>query len=136
MAVETRSQKKAQSKLLKKRRSTRKRKVSINTIKNSHDFFSGPNYTVESRPAGGKCTKAILGPWSLNPQNSDAKSTLPSGISLARDTHKDYTFIAGHLLNAQLGGPGTDYKNLTILTSSANSKHYKNQGCFTLAAKK
>lgn len=41
---------------------------------------------------------------------------------LTRDWARNY-LVQGHLLNEKLGGPGTDMRNLTPLTKSANSNH-------------
>lgn len=36
------------------------------------------------------------------------------------------TWVAGHLLNEHLGGPGNDYKNITAFTGQDNSAHLHN----------
>jgi len=39
------------------------------------------------------------------------------------NTYSNRTWVAGHLLNADLGGSGTNNQNLTALTSTANANH-------------
>lgn len=70
--------------------------------------------------AGGVRVTATLGPAAYRSMNSDAdRQALPAIV----DAEAAYSqgFKAGHLLNAEFGGPGNDPGNLTILTNSANS---------------
>lgn len=83
-------------------------------------YILPPVYTASGRVgAGGTCSVATLGPAGAVSKDSDAdRSKLPKIIDAEQDY--DETFVAGHLLNAQFGGSGTDPTNLTILTQSAN----------------
>lgn len=86
----------------------------------------GPTYTANKVvAAGSEMVKVTLGPLSLVQGGNDAKSTLPSGIKLARQIYPECSFKAGHMLNSDLGGYGHNYKNMTILTSSANTSMTK-----------
>lgn len=71
--------------------------------------------------AGGKMVEAFLGPKSLNEMGTDANSHLPRAINKAREKYPKCHFKSGHILNADFGGDGNDYANMTILTASANS---------------
>lgn len=75
--------------------------------------------------AGGKCVTASLGPKSNIPRRNDAKASLPKAITAARRKYPKCVFKAGHLLNCHPGGNGKDWRNMTILTSSANTKMTK-----------
>ncbi|MGW0708012.1 eCIS core domain-containing protein [Streptomyces sp. NPDC002643] len=100
-------------------RPTRRRRVDVAGLP---DFFELPSYTrSRTRGAGGTRSHAVLGPNGYSSRGTDADSTLPPAIVQAR---RDYgiRFIAGHLLNSDFGGSGTDSKNLTILTPGANSR--------------
>lgn len=96
------------------------------------------SYGIERFPiksgmsAGGTMMHAILGPDQSEtsrfrepgtPTNND--SLQPLMKLLNKDSAKNW--IAGHLLNADLGGSGTLKANLTPLTHAANSahKHYE-----------
>ncbi len=110
---------------------TRKRKRKpADPLKKVPLYFEGPIYEWESpKPAGGRRAEATLSPKSLSGMGSDADPNLPSGIRRARDCHTSHSFVAGHLLNADFGGPGNNAKNMTILTSKANSamKNFDNR---------
>ncbi|WP_341703432.1 hypothetical protein [Ferrovibrio sp.] len=82
-----------------------------------------PDYTGKSDPAAGSAEiEVILGPKSDRGGANDANPRLPSGITSARNTYEGKCkFIAGHMLNSDLGGDGKDWKNMTILTSQANA---------------
>jgi hypothetical protein len=49
-------------------------------------------------------------------------------ISNLNKTSPGRTWVAGHLLNGEWGGSGTDAKNLTPLTSTANANHETFEG--------
>lgn len=93
-------------------------------LKGVKRFFRGPSYqAAKNSKAGGVHSQAILGPEAFTGAGTDANSNLPSAIKDARNSYSQTKFIAGHLLNADFGGDGKDAKNLTILTSQANSNH-------------
>lgn len=54
---------------------------------------------------------------------TDADPSLPRAIAGARKAYPKLAFKAGHLLNADFGGAGSDPANLTILTAAGNSAH-------------
>lgn len=86
--------------------------------------IEGPHYEPHSEPfAGGVHSWAVLGPDALVGMGTDANPRLPPGIDTVRRTYPQATFYAGHLLNADFGGSGQDPRNLTILTSAANTSH-------------
>ena len=99
--------------------STKRRKI-IAVDSGAKDYFQKPRYTKCGDMCGGKLSTAILGPLAYQEKNSDADSKLPKGILKAREKYPQCGFKAGHLLNATLGGSGTDSNNLIILTHSAN----------------
>lgn len=72
---------------------------------------------------GGQSVTCVLGPAAWRSTNSNAQSTtsLPC-LTQVKAALPGYLFYAGHLLNAQFGGPGTS-NNLTALTSGANTAH-------------
>jgi hypothetical protein len=77
--------------------------------------------TASGLDPGGQSVTCILGPaaWRSTNSNAQSNASLPclTQIKLALPGH---IFYAGHLLNAQFGGPGTS-NNLTALTSHANT---------------
>jgi hypothetical protein len=55
---------------------------------------------------------------------TDAKPNVPQALAdLQKDRFFKDTFVSGHVMNADFGGPGHDPKNQTILTSAANTAH-------------
>ncbi|MGM1058947.1 hypothetical protein [Saccharothrix sp. Mg75] len=70
---------------------------------------------------GGQSVTCTLGPAAWRSTNSNAQSTtsLPCLVQI-KAAHPLRTFYAGHLLNAQFGGPSTS-TNITALTSGANT---------------
>jgi hypothetical protein len=64
---------------------------------------------------------AILGPGGNWSRNSDADRKAIPAIVPAEAAYPQHGFKAGHLLNAEFGGSGSDANNLTILSSAANS---------------
>lgn len=87
--------------------------------------FAGPIYVANQAHAhsGGQKTTATLSPRSFKSAGSDANPALPKAIKRARKDYPNASFVAGHLLNADFFGLGADAKNITILTSKANSLH-------------
>ncbi|AGT07571.1 hypothetical protein [Paracoccus aminophilus] len=74
---------------------------------------------------GGTSMMAYLGPdvaAGLGTPTNVQKSLGPLMQSL-HGSRSPKKWIAGHLLNADLGGSGTDSRNLTPLTTSANRAH-------------
>src|SRR5262245_19505849 len=93
----------------------------------------GPTRTYNNINCGGsQLVVAILGP-DLGDGRKRGSSTA-SGKSLSRvisglnRTSPGRSWVAGHLLNGEWGGSGTDPKNLTPLTSEANSNHETFEG--------
>jgi len=85
-------------------------------------YYQSPSYTKCGDMCGGCHSTVVLGPRAYREQNSDADPKKPTGILKAREKYPQCSFKAGHLLNATLGGSGTDSNNLLILTASANVK--------------
>ena len=80
----------------------------------------------------GNYMNVILGPiYEANSLLTGGTSTNYGSISYIKN-FLEYTtnqpWVAGHLLNADLGGSGTDPKNLVPLTSSANANHKTLEG--------
>ncbi|MBB4905475.1 hypothetical protein [Actinophytocola algeriensis] len=85
-------------------------------------YLVDPAYTPAARPgAGGAQSTVVLGPGGYVSMNSDADRTAIPAILAAETDHPGHTFKAGHLLNAELGGSGSDPDNLIILTTAANN---------------
>jgi len=84
-----------------------------------------------TRTVGGKCTGGesmfrLLGPDALPGQMGGSvtdDSSLQSVMGPLRMYSPDKNWVAGHLLNADLGGSGIDPRNLTPLTTAANRAH-------------
>lgn len=66
------------------------------------------NSTLDDAPAPGVLEELL-------DKTTSSTVSKPGGMPL--------TWIRGHLLNGQLGGPGADPANLVMLTASANSQH-------------
>lgn len=80
--------------------------------------FSGTNQQGYAR--GGRKVTVVLGPAGVFSKNSNARSTGSlAALGPVRSTY-DGDFVAGHLLNADFGGVGTQ-ENITVLTDSANT---------------
>lgn len=78
-------------------------------------------------PTGGTEMSVVLEPHaakSVNYGSATCAASIPGLMSPlhARDPGK---WVAGHLLNDNLGGSGTDAVNLTPLTQNANKRHAK-----------
>ncbi|WP_328318424.1 eCIS core domain-containing protein [Streptomyces sp. NBC_00388] len=102
-------------------RQRRPQRVRVSSLRHA-EYIQSPSYGQASRRGGGTEAHAILGPLGFWDVNSDANPRLPPAIDDARDEYRHETFIAGHMLNACFGGPGNSSKNITILTSGANSR--------------
>lgn len=94
-------------------------------------YFSAPVWGVSSPAAGGSKMNVTLGPTAVHSTNYGSVPTgnTPSVMRRLLDNYAPYGWIAGHLLNDNLGGPGTA-KNLTPLTTAGNKNHLN--GCETL----
>ncbi len=107
---------------------------------NSMDAFgdfsiiSKAEYVPFPKPAGArtagargcKSAKVTLGPiagWPEFLQGTDAAVIYPDAITDVRDELDDsqYHWKSGHVINADFGGSGIGNKNMTCLTSSANT---------------
>jgi hypothetical protein len=72
----------------------------------------------------------VLGPdaaSSVNYGSSTSSRSIPQLMRPLLD-HDPGKWVAGHLLNDNLGGPGTDSCNLTPLTQTANKNHASYEG--------
>lgn len=76
-------------------------------------------------PTGGSTMTAILGPDLGDGQRRGTPTNANSLQPLMRLLHVNSakTWKAGHLLNAEWGGSGTQNRNLTPLTAVANNAH-------------
>lgn len=64
---------------------------------------------------------------SVAPSDYDTGSVTNNAVrAVSQEATKVFAkrFIAGHMLNNHLGGPGTDQKNITAITSGQNSAHH------------
>ena len=112
---------KAEDDIEDERSSKRKKRVPLSVVP---EYFRDPAYIFDTRNlGGGRRSTAILGPNSLRDMGSDADSHRPPAILSARNKYPECNFKAGHLLNADFGGDGTDSRNLTILSARGNSNH-------------
>ena len=82
------------------------------------EFFMGPEYTPESLRWCGKKMKVILGTAQCLTRGNSFKS------EISAMGYRPRTWIAGHILNAKMGGEPV-WENLVPLTASANSAHSK-----------
>lgn len=100
-------------------------------------YFVKPSWgpTDAGRRCTGTSMKVVLGPLAVDSRNYGSR-TNPSSIHQAMVPlkRKDYIqfgknmtkkglWVAGHLLNDNLGGSGTQTTNLTPLTQTANKNH-------------
>lgn len=75
---------------------------------------------------GTEVTATVLGPDHTlggEPQSGANKEWNKAVKKLSKEANKAY--IAGHLLNHNLGGPGNDQRNLTAIPAAANTKQSK-----------
>lgn len=86
-------------------------------------YLTDPVYAGGSSQKGGASVTVVLGPFAWRSRGDSADPNLPSAIKEAGKEYTNENFIAGHLLNGEFGGPGKDWRNLTILTSSSNGKN-------------
>jgi hypothetical protein len=93
----------------------------VGGIANLRYIGGDPVYTPSAQGAGGELSTVVLGPGGYVSTNSDADRSVIPEILQAELAYPAHTFKAGHLLNAEFGGSGSDAANLTILTTAANS---------------
>ena len=114
-------------------RSTRLRRQSSTDAFGTLEYLSPPEYTLFDQPDGAtsatargcKTATVTLGPLAgFTDVNSgtDAEAVWPSAIEDVRAKIQGYTWISGHVINADFGGFGGSDENMTCLTSSANSQ--------------
>jgi hypothetical protein len=107
------------------RRSSRLKKQKSEQAFGDLDIIAGPKCEAwRDQKRGCQRARVILGPqagveWVMD---SDAVSTLPPAISDVRRRYPEYGWKAGHVINANFGGDGSDFKNMTCLTASANGQ--------------
>jgi hypothetical protein len=89
-------------------------------------YHSKPVYGLVG-PTGGTEMSVILGPHAAKSVNYGSKTCALSIPGLMAPLHlrDPGKWVAGHLLNDNLGGSGTDSRNLTPLTQNANKRHAK-----------
>lgn len=89
-------------------------------------YFSDPQYGPSSNVGGASWMRAIIGPaqGAVEHYGSRPAANTPGVMrSLLDDgSLNDFGWIAGHLLNDNLGGPGVAC-NLTPLTTAGNKNH-------------
>jgi hypothetical protein len=102
-------------------------------------YFSYPIHGTKSTKTSGTSMEVILGPEAVETTNYGSKTNSDSISSRMRPLNdKDYLvsssgkksglWVAGHLLNDNLGGSGTSGENLTPLTQTANKQHAGYEG--------
>ncbi|GAB1640081.1 hypothetical protein [Krasilnikovia sp. MM14-A1259] len=102
-------------------------------------YFVVPAYQAANPAAAGGCASTVtLGPGAANSTSGSATAgtSIPQALDDIRAAYPAKAFVAGHLINADLGGSGVVATNLTALTSAANSAHknFDNQIKYALNA--
>jgi len=103
-------------------------------IKENNQYFIDPVYGDTSRKTSGTSMEVVLGPDAIKSENYGSSTNSNSIKShMEKLNAKDFTltsagaqkglWVAGHLLNDNLGGSGVAGKNLTPLTQTANKQH-------------
>ncbi|NGZ29591.1 MAG: hypothetical protein G8345_22215 [Magnetococcales bacterium] len=76
--------------------------------------------------------KVTLGPASCDPENygstAGGSHKVTTAVNKLNKEDGEYSWIRGHLLNDNMGGDGHEVRNLTPLTSAANSEHKTYEG--------
>jgi hypothetical protein len=88
-------------------------------------YWQGPEWGGFKKKRGGTFMKVRMGPDAADStsRGSTPKVTSCTNVNdLNQARYRGYTWIKGHLLNENLGGPGNS-ENLTPLTAAANSDH-------------
>lgn len=90
-----------------------------------------PQYNQQKINTGGSSMEALLGPdlgdGRMRGTATNSNSLQPT-MGLLNSHGQGKSWIAGHLLNADLGGRGDEDRNLTPLTSAANAAHKTFEG--------
>jgi len=111
----------------------------------TYEYFINPDYgdSCASRGGSGTSMEVTLGPGAVASTNYGSKTGATSIPRCMEPLNaKDYTilisglqagtarglWVAGHLLNDNLGGLGTQDTNLTPLTGTANKNHATYEG--------
>jgi hypothetical protein len=83
-----------------------------------------PVWGPHEASSGGTSMEVTLGPLqgSIGYYGSTPAPNTPTVMRTLLDYHGDHGWVAGHLLNDNLGGPGTA-RNLTPLTTAGNKNH-------------
>lgn len=94
-------------------------------------YFRDPVYGPSDDGYGASWMNVQIGPAQANPANYGKKPDVdtPHNMRWLKDNEPAHGWIAGHLLNDNLGGPGIA-KNLTPLTTAGNKNHLT--GCETI----
>jgi len=94
-------------------------------------YFTDPTWGLHTAQAGGSSMTVVLGPHAGESTHygSTPAANTPSVMRKLLDEFGAYGWIAGHLLNDNLGGAGVA-RNLTPLTTAGNKNHLN--GCETL----
>lgn len=92
-------------------------------------YLEGPVHGSRGK-FGGTSMTVVLGPSAADTTNYGSKTNAGSIPKLMRPLHDQDPdkWVAGHLLNDNLGGSGTDPVNLTPLTKTANRNHATHEG--------
>ncbi|WP_377805657.1 hypothetical protein ABNQ38_03155 [Azospirillum sp. A29] len=88
-------------------------------------YFMAPKWGRElAGGGGGTSVHVIMGPGAIASSNYGSKPqrNAPRCITALRRDHPKVKWIAGHLLNDNMGGPGVS-ENLTPLTATTNKRH-------------
>jgi len=98
----------------------------------AHNPVTVPRYLVNpvygpTNAAGGSHMFVVLGPMAVDPRNYGSRTGKMSIPSLMNPLHERDPggWVAGHLLNDNMGGSGVKRQNLTPLTQTANKQHAK-----------
>jgi hypothetical protein len=88
-------------------------------------YFVNPVFTARTDPTeGGAHMTVVIGPGQgeLGNYGSVPQANTPVTMRRLHDDYPSFGWVAGHLLNDNLGGPGEAY-NLTPLTTAGNKNH-------------
>lgn len=87
-------------------------------------YMVDPVWGQHEARGGGTTMEVTIGPLQggIGYYGSTPEPNTPTVMRTLLDDHPAYGWVAGHLLNDNLGGPGTA-KNLTPLTTAGNKNH-------------